>query len=328
VFYSSIEQIVKKNDCPTCYSESIKGTNLANRAFKHLHSEFLGPANPFYKKFKMQDIPSGSGAIVVWWRCSVNPVHKWKAYPVRRTRDKEGCPYCGKKRLAKGESLADLFEDIAAEFDSCRNISAKDGQPISPSTLRCTDTNKYWFLCDFGHSYKASIVARTRDGKGCHYCDILPHSLSELMPELAAEWHYKRNGKLFPEHTPESVTLSSNKKVWWICSVDRKHKWQAVIKDRAKKSSGCPDCQGRPRKEKTIKELYPHLEDAFNGGGNEKLADKTQAVLRQTYSWQCECKEVFSRKLGDVVRRSCLCRVCSVVKTQPGQVKLRDASHG
>ena len=37
------------------------------------------------------------------------------------------------------------------------------------------------------------------------------NDLQTVHPELAKEWDYSKNGEL----TPEKVTFSSSKKVWW-----------------------------------------------------------------------------------------------------------------
>lgn len=311
IAYCSLELMKKKDGCVTCYANELKGTNLADPLFEYLWEEFLyAPAYlHMAPDFGMQDIPSGSGTLVVRWRCKANPIHEWLAFPYRRTRDKRGCPYCGHKRLANGESLADLFREIAAEFDSDKNLSPKTGLPLSPNTIWCRDRRQYWFLCPAGHSYKCSIAARTVHGKGCHDCEVLPSSIHELRPDLAAEWNTKKNAKHCKGLSAKNVTAGSNKKVWWSCS-EAGHEWAAVVKDRAK-GTGCPFCQGRPMKRaKNIAALYPQLEEAFNKGGNPKKADSTKAVLRDKYFWRCQCNKSFEKRLVDVIRRGSFCGDC------------------
>ena len=47
-------------------------------------------------------------------------------------------------------------------------------------------------------------------------------------PLLMSEWNYEKNCDL----NPETLTLGSNKKVWWKCS--KGHEWQAIIANRNK----------------------------------------------------------------------------------------------
>lgn len=62
------------------------------------------------------------------------------------------------------------------------------------------------------------------------------NDLETLFPDIASEWNYEKNNDLFPS----MVTLHSNKKVWWKCSVCG-HEWRAIINDRSK-GTGCPRC--------------------------------------------------------------------------------------
>jgi hypothetical protein len=66
------------------------------------------------------------------------------------------------------------------------------------------------------------------------------NSLLEQRPEIAMQWHPTKNGNLKPEH----VSVSSNKKVWWLCA--QGHEWAAVINSRSK-GVGCPYCSKRRR---------------------------------------------------------------------------------
>lgn len=61
-------------------------------------------------------------------------------------------------------------------------------------------------------------------------------SLAELNSELSNEWDYTKNVPL----TPFMFTPNSEKKVFWNCS--KGHSWEASIKNRHKRKSGCPVC--------------------------------------------------------------------------------------
>ena len=57
---------------------------------------------------------------------------------------------------------------------------------------------------------------------------------------LMAEWDWEKNNEL--GFNPQTLTESSNKKVWWVCN--QGHEWLAVIGSR-KKGHGCPYCAGQ-----------------------------------------------------------------------------------
>lgn len=62
-------------------------------------------------------------------------------------------------------------------------------------------------------------------------------SLAAKNPDLAREWDYDKNGSL----TPEMVSFSSMKVVWWKCN--KNHSWSASVNNRNK--AGCPICSNR-----------------------------------------------------------------------------------
>ena len=58
--------------------------------------------------------------------------------------------------------------------------------------------------------------------------------------KLMAEWNWEKNNEF--GFDPKTLTLGSNKKVWWRCT--KEHEWQATINDRNGGHS-CPVCSGR-----------------------------------------------------------------------------------
>jgi predicted nucleic acid-binding Zn ribbon protein len=78
-------------------------------------------------------------------------------------------------------------------------------------------------------------------------------AFADVKPQLICEWDDEKN---LPQ-TPFNTTYGSAQKVWWVCSVDRAHTWQAKPKHRSQDiHTGCPRCRGRfkpvgPRAPKT-----------------------------------------------------------------------------
>lgn len=48
-------------------------------------------------------------------------------------------------------------------------------------------------------------------------------SLAETHPEIADQWHPKKNGVI----NPNDVFAGSNKKFWWKCDRGEDHEWEA-----------------------------------------------------------------------------------------------------
>ena len=70
----------------------------------------------------------------------------------------------------------------------------------------------------------------------CYYSRLKAGSLAEINPALAAEWHPVKNKKV----TPDMVSPSSGKKLWWKCSICG-FEWEASL-DHRSRGSGCPAC--------------------------------------------------------------------------------------
>lgn len=65
------------------------------------------------------------------------------------------------------------------------------------------------------------------------------NDFASFYPGLAQEWDSERNGGL----TPDRVTPSSNRKVWWRCPLG--HHYMAIVASRTISGSGCPYCANR-----------------------------------------------------------------------------------
>lgn len=177
---------------------------------------------------------------VVWWKCSNG--HEWEA-AVNHRSNGSGCPYCANKKVLSGyNDLQTKFPEIAAQWHPTRN----EGK--LPSEVLPFSNKKAWWLCPNGHEWPATISSRS-SGNGCPHCKGVlggqkrianmidqQGSLATRMPLLATEWHPTKNETLLPTE----VTISSGKKVWWLCSVCG-HEWRAVIGSRSK-GAGCPKC--------------------------------------------------------------------------------------
>lgn len=170
-----------------------------------------------------------------WWKCSKN--HTWLATPNNRTNG-FGCPYCSGRRAIPGRTdLASCYPLLLTEWDYDKNID------IDPSTISAKSNKLYWWKCKEGHSWEDRPCHRIR-GDGCPYCSghrVLKgfNDLATLNRKLATEWNYSKNGSL----TPDQITVSSSKKVWWKCL--NGHEWMSTVAHRNLEGLGCPYCSGR-----------------------------------------------------------------------------------
>jgi len=168
----------------------------------------------------------------VWWLCPNG--HEWKAGINSRTRG-HGCPYCAGKKPTADRNFATEYPELVKEWDWKKN------SPKKPEDFTPRASNKVWWKCEKRHSWQATISNRTREKGGrCPYCRNLKlcedNSLSQVRPDIAADWHPYKNVPL----SPSDVIAGGSKKVWWICK--HGHEWQTTIGLRVLSGTGCPKC--------------------------------------------------------------------------------------
>ena len=184
-----------------------------------------------------QSVTAGSHKHV-WWRCEKG--HSWRAPVYSLTKSGGRCPYCAGKQVIPGETdVAAKMPELEKEW--CADLTGA----LTPQMVSCGQKKLVWWRCELGHTYRAAIYSRAKEGgTGCPYCagrKALPgfNDLATLVPEVAAQWHPALNGTL----TPEQVTRGSKRQVWWRCGEG--HVWKAPVYARTRKrASGCPVCAG------------------------------------------------------------------------------------
>lgn len=128
----------------------------------------LGYANPLLTKeweYRLNqgltpyNITIGSGKIV-WWICKNG--HRWRASVANRSKG-TGCPYCVGKRILREKSFGALAPNLVKEWHTFKNKN------FTPYRVPPKSNRKVWWICNKGHSWKATINRRT-SGSGCPYC--------------------------------------------------------------------------------------------------------------------------------------------------------------
>ena len=185
--------------------------------------------------------------------------------------------------LSKSYNLQKLCPALAKEWHPKNNgnLTPKD---VTPGSGR-----KVWWICrkNKTHEWEATVNNRS-NGNGCPYCSgqkaCKDNCLKTLNPELAKEWHSKNNGNL----TTEDVTPGSGRKVWWLCSKNKSHEWEATVKNRSN-GNGCPYCSGKKACiDNSLKTLNPDLSEEWHPTKNGSLTPKdvTPGAHKKVW-WLC-----------------------------------------
>ena len=204
-----------------------------SREWNYFKNEKISPENVTPRSHKL-----------VWWKCA-KCKYEWKSTVDNRAKG-QGCPKCSKNKRAETRriniidqkgSLLDNNPSLAKEWHPTKNGN------MHPSSVLSGSTKKVWWLGDCGHEWEATINSRNI-GNGCSYCanqKVLKgfNDLETMNNQLAREWHTTKNGDL----KPTEVVANSDKKVWWLGKCG--HEWEAMIRSRNIRGTGCPYCSNR-----------------------------------------------------------------------------------
>jgi hypothetical protein len=194
--------------------------------------------------------------------------------------------------VPRWRSLAALRPDLATELHPARN------RGLDPYGLGLGSTRRVWWRCGrCGYEWRASILHRASTRAGCRHCTRpagrVPRerSLAVLRPDLAAELHPTRNGRL----DPYELGAGSHRRMWWRCGTCG-HEWCTAVKARSIAGYGCPECarkqqadaQRRVPPERSLAILRPDLARDLHPTRNGDL-DPSQVAptLHRTVWWRC-----------------------------------------
>lgn len=258
--------------CPYCAGQKVCADNSLNKLNPELSKEWHLTKNG---ELTPNDVTCNNNK-KVWWQCFNG--HEWESTIYNRNSGR-GCPYCGGKKTCEDNSLATLNPKLAKEWHPAKNGDT------TPNDVTCGSNKKIWWNCHKGHEWRA-VIARRNRGSGCPYCAgqkvCSDNSLNTLNSELAKEWHHTKNGNL----TPNNITVSYGKRVWWKCS--KGHEWEAVVASRAT-GKGCPCCSGRKvHIGNSLAILNPELAKEWHLAKNEKITpnDVTCNSSKKVW-WKC-----------------------------------------
>jgi hypothetical protein len=227
----------------------------------------------------------------VWWKCQKK--HVWQASIKSRSKG-SGCPYCAGKKSSKEYNLRAVHPELAQQWHPQKNGD------LTPEQVTPGSNKKVWWKCKKGHEWDEHVVVRTQ-GIGCPYCSGRrpgkEYNLLVVNPELAQQWHPKKNGGL----TPEQVIPGSKKKVWWKCQ--KKHVWQATIASR-NQGRGCPYCAGKKASKKyNLRVVHPELAQQWHSQKNGDLTPEqvTPGSGKKVW-WRCKKGHEWTMDIATRVR--------------------------
>lgn len=168
---------------------------------------------------------------LAWWKCDQG--HEWQS-PLRGRKD-GNCPICLNRVLELG------FNDLQTKSSALAKQwnTSKNGDLTPDQVSFSSRSAKYWWDCENGHTWQASLASR-KTGNGCPVCSgqLLVPGLNDMAtthPEIAASFNLERNRPT----TPDQIFAGAGKYFWWICELG--HEWKTTANSRYN-GKGCPTC--------------------------------------------------------------------------------------
>jgi hypothetical protein len=151
-----------EGECPFCIGRRPSSTNSLSLAHPAVAAEWHGSRNG---ALSPSDVPERS-ARLVWWRCSRDGTHEWRASVCNRSVRRSGCPFCAGRRASPARCLASEHPAVAIEWHPTRNL------PLAPTAVAPRASRAVWWLCARGHEWQAAIRNRTKRRAGCPVCRL------------------------------------------------------------------------------------------------------------------------------------------------------------
>ena len=216
------------------------------------------------------------------------------------------------------------YTHLVKEWHPTKNVNLK------PENFTYGSGKKVWWKCPKGddHEWIVSIHNRTINKRKCPFCSNQKVSKTNNLlvnhPEVAKEWHPRKNG----DHKPEDFLLKSNKRVWWKCSKGDDHEWITSISLRVRQKTGCPFCIGQ-KVSKTNNFLYKYPEIAKEWHtikNDDKLPNQFRQFSGKKVWWQCKVNNnhEWHARISDRTKKRSGCPICYKVGVFKTSRKIHD----
>lgn len=200
------------------------------------------------------------------------------------------------------------LEYLLNEWDYEKNLK-------TPKEVTFGTDNKYWWICNKGHSWQAIFRDRV-NGRGCPFCankkvQVGYNDLASQYPKLAKEWNYKRN-----KFKPSDYVWGSSQKVWWICS--KGHEWEAVIYKRVN-GNNCPYCANKKvlKGYNDLLTLFPNIAKDWDYEKNALRPEDFTWGSNKVFWWKCSKGHSWKTSIINRTLRKSGCPKCSPSTSLP-----------
>lgn len=306
-YTDSVKHQASGRKCPVCVGKQVlPGIN----DLKSVHPELMSEWDFEKNNVCPEAVSSGSNK-KVWWLCPKG--HSYPAQIISRTRGR-GCPVCAGKSVVSGvNDLASVSPELIKEWDCKKNI-------FLPSQVTAGSNKKIWWICGQGHSWQATVKARTA-GSGCPICfRNRPSSKRIQLQQVLAEYPRLQQEYDYEQNT-DVTDITAQTKLWWKCQ--KGHTWKATISNR-KRGCGCPYCKNKlVTPERNLAVCFP---DRLNFWDWERNVISPYELLPNSDAyvhWKCQYGHTWDMSVNSATdREKMTCPYCSGRLPIPGKTDL------
>ncbi|MBL8718032.1 MAG: zinc-ribbon domain-containing protein [Myxococcales bacterium] len=147
--------------CPYCANVVVSSTNSVATLAPALVAEWDEERN---------GVPASEALGVTkakaWWRCAVDPRHRFAATVRNRVLQGSGCPYCQNRARHPTNTLARVAPQLAAGWHPTLN-----GR-LTPEDVVAGGRRRVWWVCprNSEHVWQGTLTSRMRAKQDCPFC--------------------------------------------------------------------------------------------------------------------------------------------------------------
>jgi predicted secreted protein len=270
----------KDRGCPMCSNRKV----VLSNCLQTTHPEIAKQWHPT-KNGDLTALNVVAGATKkIWWKCDKGHDHEWITGVNARTQG-TNCPICSNKKVVLSNCLQTTHPEIAKQWHPTKNGH------LTPFDVMIGTSKQIWWKCDKADDHEWATKQRMRrNGKVsiCPFCSghktTFSNSLEKLRPEIAKEWHPKKNKKKASE-----VAEFSHYYAWWKCDKGNDHEWQSYVLNRSR-GTGCPFCKNKKiSSDNSVVNTHPQFIKDFHPtkNGNVSLSEYVSGSTKQIW-WKCD----------------------------------------
>lgn len=310
--HSHLMQISQKTrgyKCSVCSgAQVLKGYN----DFESHYPEFAKQWHPTKNGNLTPDQVSKGSNKEIWWICKEG--HEFLQKVSAYVYSNGSCPCCSNRRVLPGyNDLATTNPELLKEWDYEKNSK------LSPTEVVPGSSKSAWWICKYGHEWKAPIRKRAQNGTQCPICinKKVKEGFNDILtthPHLAKELHPTKNQGI----DISTVYAFSETILWWVC--DKGHEYEASAKSKAN-GIKCPICTNHKIVEdiNSICITHPDIAAMWHPTKNKKLTPaEVSTGSNKIVWWKCEDGHEWQATIYNQIKNVNKCPFCANQKVLTG----------